>query len=122
MCEAFAKLPGFAVAHENRVTEFKRYLAVVADRRLNLTGTFKRVEPGTPRQVWQREFFGAYRAGSDIAAAEAGINGWMRVTHDLDGEARGGLITEVAVVVEEGRGVEARPDRDLGDGQTGGIR
>src|SRR5579864_7093322 len=66
-------------------------------------------------QVRLWKLFGACGAGGNVAAAETSINGRAWQAHDLDGVAGRRLVAEIAVIVEEGWGVEARSDGDLGD-------
>src|SRR6516165_8209286 len=68
------KFSCFAMAHKNRVADLEWFTARVLNRRLHLSGAFKRDKFSTPGQVRLWLLFRADRTRSDKTTTEARVN------------------------------------------------
>src|SRR5262252_6228400 len=82
MREALAELAGLAVAQEDRIAQPQALSAGVVDRCLHFAGRLQWMESRADWQIGRRELVTA-DAGGDVAAAEAGVDAWRGLPHDL---------------------------------------
>ena len=120
--EALAELAGLGVAQVDAVADPQR----AGGRRREAASAPRRRPPacrggGPPADTGSGRRSGAGGARGEVAAAERGDDARAGPADDRQREERGGLSVERAVVVEQGRRVEARAGGELGDAPAAAV-
>ncbi len=119
--EALAQLAGLRVAQVDAVADLQLIRGFAEQRRLHLAGALPPVEPQPGGQMWPRQARGVGGTGGEIAASQRRNDAASGTAHDGQREQRRRARRERAVGVEQGRPVQPRPGRHLGDRRLGGC-